>query len=134
MHILNDRSLPTAAEFAGIIRAKAEDLAEHLETAPARIIQVLREDDSTVSGPGTETNATAVAFTAEWVWESRTRGDRPQSATIIQVTLGGRAGGEGWATVEQYVCRGALARDEASMVARLATQGSLPERVGWAEL
>lgn len=73
---------------------------------------------------GTWQDDTWTMLTVSWTWQSRMRGSRPRSATILEITTG--------LWVQQYVVRKALTQEEAANIAHLIAHGLLPQAgSGW---
>lgn len=133
MKVLSERAtLDDLAEVIGEcgIGGPAAITGDHA----AELRLILTDQDSESTGWRSERNVEALAWQVRWTWESRTRGRRPQVATVFQVIEGGRAGGEGWAYVRQYVAQGAFTPEEAELTAKLIAAGSLPVAVAEGEL
>lgn len=112
----------TVADLAAVVALVDKTLAaDMLESSPLVNIIVDTED--------------ALAFTASWLLESRTQA-RPLhlAVTVIQTTIGGLSGGEGWGEQTQHVARGILTPDEARTIASLTAGGLMPVRASWKEI
>ena len=119
----------TTAEIAAVLAVSWTGAAEVTADPEVTAELVLNASDTTIPGCQTEHRAQALAWVVRWTWHSVSRGPRPQVATLIQVTQGGREFGEGWALFSQHVVRAALTEDEAGTVASLIARGALPELI-----
>ena len=133
MKVLTERAtLDQLAQVIGERAVGGPDAVTGDEGAEVRLI--LSDEDSESLGWRTERSVEVLAWQVSWTWESRTRGPRPQIATIFQVVEGCRTGGEGWAYARQYVAQGAFTPEEAELTAKLIALGSLPVAVAEGEL
>ena len=132
MKPLDPKHTPTTADLIEILEPAMDSLARTLTDDHYLLRRSVRERygmDLTI-------------LTVNWTWHSQTRGDRPLSATIIQVERGGldqvpafgRTASEGWAIAEQYVIDRHAATDELEAAVLLIATDSLPRRVAWKEM
>ncbi|MDR6867546.1 hypothetical protein J2Y69_002150 [Microbacterium resistens] len=120
----------SAAGVLAVVALVDKGLAASIAEA-SPIVEVVFDSEERTG----HTSAEVLGITVSAEVASRTQGRMLRlAATVVQTTIGGLSGGEGWGEQSQHVSRGVLTPDEARTIGALVSAGLLPVRASWREI
>lgn len=137
MERLKTSELPSIETLAAIIETHDPATAKSLRTAETHQVRmpVANQSADQLTGWQSERRGKVTVVTVEWTRHSAYMGGTlHRGATVIQVSEGGRTGGEGWAETSQYLVKQPLTEDQATALAALLSTGVEPHLIARREL